>query len=136
MLISSLSTADVYKWVGDDGKTNYTQLPPPPGVESEIVRKAHAPSVSPAPPATELLERFEEEQKDRENDATVAEQEKKYGDIRRLNCDAATGNLALLEEQGQRRYVTADGKYIRPSEEERQELIDQAKQQIKEFCTE
>ena len=134
LLIPSLSTAEIYKWVDDDGKTNYTQLPPPPGYESEMVREASSPAVAPAPPATELQERYEEQQKDRENDAAVAGQEKKNADIRKLNCDAATRNQASLELGGNRLYETADGEYLRLTEEERQQRIDQAKEQIKKYC--
>ncbi len=134
MLMPSLSTAEIYKWVDDDGKTNYTQLPPPPGYESETVREAYSPAVAPAPTATELQERYEEEQKDRENDAAVAGQERKNEDIRKLNCDAATRNRAALELGGNRLYQTADGEYLRLTEEERQQRIDQAKEQIKKYC--
>ena len=134
LLIPSLSTAEIYKWVGDDGKTNYTQLPPPPGYESEIVREASSPAVTPAPPATELQQRYEEQQKEKEDDAAVAGQEKKNADIRKLNCDAATRNLAALEMGGNRLYQTADGEYLRLTGEERQQRIDQAKEQIKKYC--
>lgn len=134
LLMPALSTAEIYKWVGDDGKTNYTQLPPPPGYESEMVREASSPAVAPAPPATELQERYEEQQKDRENDAAVAGQEKKNSDIRKLNCDAATRNQASLELGGNRLYETADGEYLRLTGEERQQRIDQAKEQIKKYC--
>jgi len=136
LLMPSLSTAEIYKWVDDDGKTNYTQLPPPSGYEWEAVREAPSPGVAPAPPATELQERYEEKQKDRENDAVVAEQEKKNTEIKKLNCDAATRNLSVLEMGGQRRYMNADGELVRPTDEEHQQLIDQAKQQMKKYCTE
>ena len=134
LLIPSLSTAEAYKWVDDDGKTNYTQLPPPPGYEWETVREAPSPSVAPAPPETGLPERYEEEHKERENKAAVATQEKKNADIRKLNCDAATRNLTVLEKEGQRRYMSADGELLRPTDEERQQLIDQAKQQMEKYC--
>ncbi len=134
LLMPSLSTAEIYKWVDDDGKTNYTQLPPPSGYESEIVREPSSPAVAPAPTATELQDRYEEEQKDRENDAAVTGQEKKNADIRQLNCDAATRNRASLELGGNRLYKTADGEYLRLTGEERQQRIDQAKEQIKKYC--
>jgi len=134
LLMPSLSTADIYKWVDDDGKTNYTQLPPPPGYKSEKVREAASPGVAPAPSATVLQERFEEKQKERENKAAVAGQEKKNAEIRRLNCDAATGNLTALEQEGQRRYMNADGELLRPTDKERQKLIDQARQQMEKYC--
>jgi hypothetical protein len=136
LLMPSLSTAEIYKWVDDDGKTNYTQLPPPSGYEWEAVREAPSPGVAPAPPATELQQRYEEQQKDRENDAAVAGQEKKNADIRKLNCDAATRNRAALELGGNRLYQTADGEYLRLTGKEQQQRIDQAKEQIKKYCTE
>jgi Domain of unknown function (DUF4124) len=135
MLMPSLSTAEVYKWVDNDGKTNYTQIPPPPGYEWEAVRETASPAATPAPPATVLQERFEEQQKDRENKAAVAGQEKKNAEIMQLNCDAATGNLEALELGGNRMYKTADGEYLRLSGEERQQRIDQAKQQMEKYCT-
>ena len=134
LLTPSLSTADVYKWVDDGGKTNYTQFPPPPGYEWETVREASSSTVAPAPPATELQQRYNEKQKDRENDAAVAGQAQKNADIRQLNCDAATRNRAALELGGNRLYQTADGEYLRLTGEERQQRIDQAKEQIKKYC--
>jgi len=136
LLMPSLSTADVYKWVDNDGKTNYTQLPPPPGYEWEAVRETASPAATRSPSATELQERYEEKQKERENKAAVAGQEKKNAEIRRLNCDAATGNLTALEQEGQRRYMNADGELMRPTDKERQQLIDQAKQQMEKYCNE
>jgi hypothetical protein len=136
MLMPSLSTAEAYKWVDKDGKINYTQLPPPSGYEWETVRETPSPAVTSAPPATVLQERFEEKQKEKENEAAVAGQEKKNAEIKQLNCDAATRNLAVLEQEGQRRYMNAEGELLRPTDEERQKLIDQAKQQMKKYCTE
>ena len=134
LLMPSLSMAEVYKWVDNDGKTNYTQLPPPSGYEWEVVRETPSPAATPAPPATVLQERFEEKQKERENEAAVAGQERRNAEIMRLNCDAATKNLTVLEKEGQRRYMSADGELLRPTDEERQQLIDQAKQQMEKYC--
>jgi len=128
--------ADIYKWMDNEGKTNYTQTPPPPGIASEIINQAHAPPVVPVPPESKLQERPEEERKDQENDAARAKLEKENAEIRRLNCDAATRNLVALEQESQRRYLNADGELLRPTDEERQQLIDKTRQQIEENCTE
>lgn len=137
-LIPSLAMADIYKWTGDDGKINYTQMPPPKGIPSELIRQTY---LAPEPPAAtessagKLQKRLEEEKKDLEMDAARTQQDKDNAEIRRLNCDAATRNLAVLEEAGQRRFVTADGEYLRPTEKERKKLIETAKQQVKDYCT-
>jgi hypothetical protein len=130
------ASADIYKWVDDEGKINYTQIPPPPGFTSEIIKQASAPAVAPAPPESNLQEHPEEERKDPENEAAKAKLEKENAEIRRLNCDAATRNLVALEQGSQRRYLNADGELLRPTDEERQQLIDKTRQQIKENCTE
>ena len=134
-----LAASDIYKWVDDEGRINYSQAAPPPGFASEIIRQGGSPAGAPAPPKppeSNLQERLEEEQKDLENDAARTKLERENADIRRLNCDAATRNLALLEKEGQRRYMNADGELLRPTDEERQRLIDEARQQMEENCTE
>ena len=50
------------------------------------------------------------------------------------NCISARNNLAALQEGGRKRYLTADGQVIHLSEEERQQRINEAKDQIDEFC--
>ena len=137
-LMHPLAAADIYKWVDDKGRINYTQTPPPPGITSEIINQAPAPAVAPAPTDTpeSRLKRLEEEQKDLETDTAKRELKKEYAEIRRHNCDAATRNLAILEQKSQRRYMNANGELLRPTDEERQKLIDEARQQMEENCTE
>ncbi len=136
-LLPAHTSADIYKWVDDEGRVNYTQSPPPPGIASETIRQAPEPRVTPGrPSAITQQERVEENKKEQEENAVQAEQKTQIEDIRRLNCDAATGNLAALELGGSRRYVTADGEYLRLTEEERQQRIEEAKQQIEKYCTE
>ena len=59
-LTAPQARADIYKWVDDEGKINYTQIPPPPGFASEIIKQASAPAVAPAPPESNLQEHPEE----------------------------------------------------------------------------
>jgi len=138
-LTPPLVTADIYKWVDGEGKINYSQTPPPPGIASEIIRQAHAPAVAPASPQTpeiKLQEWNEEQQKDREIDAAKRELKKENAEIRRLNCTAANRNLEILEQKSQHRYMNSKGELLRPTDQERQQLIDEARKQIKENCTE
>ena len=131
--------ADIYKWKGDDGKINYTQMPPPAGVHSEQIKQAYTPPARPAStpnPAVELQTRLEKQKQDRQADAAMAEQEKENEKIRQLNCDAASRNLAALEKEGQRNYINEKGEYLRPTDEERKKLIDDTRQQVEKYCTE
>ena len=139
-LLPSLASAeDIYKWTGDDGKTNYTQMPPPSGYPSELVKQNYISAGTPnavADTTNSPQARLEKLKKEQENDTAKSEWEKENKRISGLNCEAATRNLATLEDSSQRKFRTANGEYLRPSEEERQKLIDTAKQQIKEFCKE
>ena len=47
---------------------------------------------------------------------------------------AATNNLAKLQAGGNKRYLTPDGKVTHLTEEQRQQRINDAKDQIDEFC--
>ena len=143
-LLPSLASAeDIYKWTGDDGKINYTQMPPPSGYPSELVKQNY---LSPGPPrAVESAtkspqarlspqERLKALEKDKENEAAKAEREKENAEIMRFNCDAASRNLAALEQNSQRVFRTSNGETMRPTEEERKKLIDKARQQVKDYC--
>ena len=137
-LMPSLASAeDIYKWTGDDGKINYTQMPPPSGYPSELVKQTYLP---PGPPkavesATRSPQaRLKELEKNKENETARAGREKKNTEIMRFNSDAATRNLAALEQAGQHAYMTSAGERITPTDAERKTLIDKAKQQVKDYC--
>ncbi len=139
LIPSSLVMAEIYKWIGEDGKINYTQMPPPSGVHSEQIKQRYLPPAPPAAtvnPVVKQQARLEKEKKDKEVDALTAEQEKENAEIRRINCDAATRNLAALETKSQRNFINDKGEYLRPTDEERKKLIDTTKKQIEKYCTE
>ena len=50
------------------------------------------------------------------------------------NCTTSKNNLAKLQEGGRKRYLTPDGKVTHLTEEQRQQRINEAKDQIDEFC--
>jgi hypothetical protein len=135
--------AEIYKWVDTKGEIHYSQTPPSPGVESEIIKPPPAPPPQPAaePDSPEEVEKMlekrqAEEQEDLKRDAAEAERKKKNEEIRRLNCDAATRNLEILQKPGQRRYMNSEGELIRPTDNERKLMIDEAKKHIDENCGE
>jgi hypothetical protein len=52
---------------------------------------------------------------------------------KKTNCDAARKNLEQLTALGNRLYKTEQG-YVRLTEEARQSKMQQAREQIKEYC--
>ena len=139
LIAPSPAMADIYKWTGADGKINYTQMPPPAGIPSEQIKQAYTqPATPPATPnpAVEQQKRVEQEKQVDDADAAMAELEKENAEIRRLNCDAASRNLAALENESQRNFINEKGEYLRPTDEQRKKLIEDTRQQVEKYCTE
>lgn len=118
----------VYRWVDDDGQVQYTQYPPPDKDYTEIAKPAvteeqaaeQAGGDAASPPAASAASSAE--------GLTPKEQANR-------NCVTATNNLALLETSStQIVYYGSDGKSVNLPDEERAARIEQAKQNIAEFC--
>ena len=119
--------AKTYKWVDADGITIYSQTPPLSGEASEIKPPPPVPS-NPKPETEQSKPAPAAKVKQRKEDMAVSES------IRKQNCASAKHNFQLYESLAGRLMKTPDGLYKRLSEEERQEKVEAARNQIKEFC--
>ncbi len=129
--------AEIYKWVDSSGQVQYTQQPPPEGVEAMPIKTAPAPAEGIEGAEDGLQERIQasEEQQQKNNEAAAdAEKQAEIERIKRQNCVTARNNLEQLSRSGQIRYRTGEGEVLRLSEEDRQQRIEEARSQIKEFC--
>ncbi len=135
-LTTGIVQAKIYKWVDENGVTQYTQYPPPRGDSTEV-NVPNAPSASPELQRKELQERLEafnkrRDERLRQEQETAeqrAEREKLAADCQRLRDELATmrNNPRLMED-------TEDGP-VRMTEERRQERISLAEQQLNDFCS-
>ena len=129
--------ADTYKWTDSNNEVQYTQMPPPEGVEFTRIGEARPPADDPAAAGTGLQERLEasdQEQQKKAEAATDAEQKAEIARITKQNCITARSNLEQLGRGGQVRYRTGDGEVVHLSEEDRKQRIEEAQGQVKEFC--
>ena len=129
-------TQDIYKWTDDQGEVQYTQFPPP-GRPVEILHGVRPPDESPESDGNDLQKQLEAVEQQNQEQLQGAKDEKQWAQIqkiRRDNCKTANQNLVNLQRGGNVRYMGADGKVMRLTEEERQKRIDEANQQIKENC--
>jgi hypothetical protein len=130
-------SADMYRWVDENGRTVYSQSPPPSG---QAVKLKPAPSPPPeeVSAAQERLQRQIESASDAENNRKQgAEEQTKQADAaKRLadNCATARKNLETLENLGPRMVRMPDGEYRRLSEDEVAAEIGKTKAQIAEYC--
>jgi hypothetical protein len=125
----------MYRWVNEDGVVTYSQSPPP-DVEAETVEIKTAPASS-ADDSKQQLETLRQKLADSAEDRALKKaQKKEQADIKAensKNCSIARKNLEQLTALANRLYKTEDG-YVRLSEEARQKKMQQAREQVKEFC--
>ncbi len=134
LLLASGVNAEIYKWVDENGQTHYTQQPPESG-QAETIQ------VPPPPPIDDTaaeVEELIEQQEAAEKSAREAEQEQQQ-EAERLaaiqkNCEIAQANLKLYQDNPGRRMMDEAGNVYRLTEEERQQKIEESRQQIEEFC--
>jgi hypothetical protein len=128
--------AETYRWVNDEGVVTYSQTPPPDQQAERIkLRGTAAPSDSQH--SQTRLDQLRQRLADREEDRQLAKkqrQETKEAQQRKgQNCEAARSNLRNLQGLGNRLYKS-EGEYRRLTEEERQNLMQQARENIKANC--
>jgi len=136
-LLQSPAWGEIYKWTDAAGEVQYTQVPPPEGIKTEIIQGAQPPADDP----DKINEALQKEVDAMDETLTKQAGESKEKSLRKeidaayeKNCIASQTNLAKLQEGGRKRYLTPDGQIVHLSEQERQQRINEAKDQIDEFC--
>lgn len=123
----------VYKW-NEDGKTIYSQTPPPPGVEFEIViKKDIGKTTSVAKAKNSSGSTFEQRREERQQKKSEKEVLEESNRIKQENCAIAQRNKESLSSRGQVTIKEGDV-YRKLTEEERQGRIQETQSQIEEFC--
>ena len=133
-LCSAAYATTVYKW-NEDGKIIYSQTPPPPGVEFEVViEKEIGKSTNVATAESSSSgSTFEERQEQRQQEKTQKELIEESNRIKQENCAIAKQNMESLTSRGQ--VTLKDGDiYRKLTEEERQAKIQETQTQMDEFC--
>lgn len=136
LILAGLAQAAMYKWVDDQGVTQYSQhppsdrptetlVPPPrPGTDAAAAQKK----------LEETLQGLDEDRKARAESEQEQEKLAATAEQRRKNCTAARDNLTKLTTGGRKRLIGPDGVAAYMTEEDRQARIEKAQQQIGEFC--
>ncbi len=136
-MCSATVPAQVYKWVDADGNVHYGQNRPR-GVEAEPV-KVQPPGLSEEQRALELDKLKLKAGLGSENQEPEPEQGKQAATqmpeaVRKENCRIARHNLAALVQK--RRIVRTDekGNLVRLDDDQRESRLQEAKNQVEEFC--
>jgi uncharacterized protein DUF4124 len=130
------SYADVYKWVDEKGQTHYSQTAPE-NQNAEMLKAPPPPASLPEDAQQQidtLIEQQTEARKAQEEQLAKQQQQAEQKQILEDNCKLAKSNLQIYMDNPGRRVLKEDGTVIRPTEEDRQQKIQEAKQDIKEYC--
>ena len=136
-LLQSPARGEMYKWTNAAGEVQYTQVPPAGGIKTEKIQGAPPPADDPDKINEKLQNEVDamDEARSRQEEASKEKSLRMEKDeAYKKNCISSRNNLAKLQEGGRKRYLTPDGEVIHLSEEERQQRINEAKDQIDEFC--
>lgn len=144
LLVSLLSSANVfsasYKWVDENNQTHYTEQPPPNKTAKLLPssRSSSDATGNTQPPASKTIaERAAELDKEKLAKKEVADktaQKQAYADALKANCDSAKKNLADLQTDIRLIEINANGERSFLSDEQRQEKIAKAQQNIQDSC--
>lgn len=135
-LAASAAGAAMYKWTDSDGKTQYGQFPPP-GAQTERISPSGTPhKVAPQDTGSpqQRLQELEDQQQKQGEQAAEAQAAEQRRQVHQENCSIARKNLAVLQEGGHHRVRLPDGTVTYLTDEQKQQRIEQANQQIKDNC--
>lgn len=128
--------AAMYKWTDENGKTVYSQNPPPTGAVEKI-QTAPTPTQSVTEAQKKLqeqLQRIEDRREDRRLAKDKETEASTKAGLMARNCETARKNLESLGGPPNRMTRMADGSYKRLTPEERQKQTEEANKQIRENC--
>lgn len=133
---AGLAQAAMYKWVDENGVTQYTQYPPP-GRDYQTLSPPPPPAEDPEgaqKKIEELLQQQDAASKARAEERAKQQQAKEAATQQERNCQIARQNLETLTTGGHRLIIDENGVAYHPTEEDRQARIAEARRQIEEYC--
>ncbi len=144
MLFSANASSALIKWVDAEGRVHYSDGPPPPDAKTKVLRTIAEPkpqgesaaSGTPAAPKS-MAEReadLKKAQQAKKEAADKAAKAQADADAKKSYCDSLRQNMRTLQEGMRTMEVDAQGNRSYLSDEERQQRIDKAQQDISTNC--
>ncbi len=122
--------ANTYKWVDEDGTTQYTAMPPPIGIPYETLGAPPPPTEDPKAAMQKLTDKLKESD-DKAAEAKTAQEEQESN---AKNCELSKKNLKILEGKKDVVGLDKDGKKYILNPEQREANLKQARKAIDYFC--
>lgn len=133
-LFPVIATAEIYKWVDEQGQVHYSQNRPvdqqvetikgPSKVDTEAAQKA-------LQERRDKLNAIDEERAEENKKAAEAE---KQAQANKERCNAALEAMARLRSQNRMQYINEEGERAFMTEEQRQQRLEEAQKAVEESC--
>lgn len=143
MLAYTDTFAAINKWVDDQGHVHYSDQPPPSNAKVETLRSTSdsdgnttTPTSAPAAPKT-IAEReveLKKSKKAKQEAANKALQKQAEEDAQKASCATSQQNLRTLQEGIRMVEVDANGERSYLDDNQRQERIAKAQQDVSTYC--
>lgn len=131
------ASAEMYRWVDENGVTVYSQKPPPSG-NARVIRPQAGPSAAEVAASrareNQAAERLADDAEDRMKAEEASKKDAEEKARKAQNCAAARKNLETMSNLGSRMVANEQGEYSRPTMEQRQADIRAAEEEIKRSC--
>lgn len=100
--LAGSADAQLYKWVDKDGRTQYTDTPPPPDARSSSQIRTQAAGATPSGPGSvaEQEKAFQKRRADAAKASTKSEEDAKAAAANAERCTQAKSYLATLNDGG------------------------------------
>ena len=125
-----MAAATAYKWVDENGETQYSQTPPT-ATTSELIKTPTAPATNPAP---EQMPSGSATQNPADSNPPDAKAKAEDTAVRAENCANARKNLDILKNSPLVTVKDKDGLYHHLTDDERKARIAETQKRIDEFC--
>ena len=142
-VFSMVANGELYKWVDHNGKTRYTDQPPPAGAaKTEKKLEIKLAPVRPTQPDDDKTKESHKSLSDKELDfkkrlaAKEQEKAKRQKEIKekKEKCTYARSKLKLYQEAPKLTIADGKGGIVRADDAARQKGIKEAQKEIKSYC--
>ena len=134
-LLCPPAEAKLYKWVDDNGNVTYSQQKPPDRKAQTLELKGVE---SPDPEAAEKLEQLKDREQSRRKDREFAKEQTDAAKARearlKQNCEIARQNVRILKDSPRVQDKDESGEAYFLDDAQRKSRLQQAEQQVKDYC--
>lgn len=135
LFLSSATSAEMYKWIDENGNTHYSQSPPVSDVEVETIAP---PKSVDTDSAQKNLQGNLEKANTLRDERLLAQEEKEKEKLekeqQKEQCQQLKQKLNTLQARARANKKDDDGNIVKMTEEERQGIINDTKQRIDDKC--